>query len=118
MARKIIETGPTFVHDPPTGGTNIGIPETPATGDESRTVTTWSEGTFMAPAAGVDDTTVRTLDTVVAVDFVPGPDPWRPSLCFRTRYTPVPATATTTMNTTPITRIRGHRDRGGSTSIW
>jgi hypothetical protein len=57
----------TFVHDPLTGGLKVGIPAVLLTWAERRTVTTWSDGTLVAPVAGTVDRTVSGFGAAVVV---------------------------------------------------
>jgi hypothetical protein len=54
-----IDEVPTRFQVPATGGLNTGRPLVPATGADNVTVTTWSDGTFVAPDAGTVDITDR-----------------------------------------------------------
>ncbi len=74
LAAKDSEVGPTRIHDPGTGGSKVGIPAATATGAESLTVTSWSDGTLAAPLAGTVDTTVSGSGLMV----VATPPPVRP----------------------------------------
>ncbi len=67
--------GPVCVHDPLTGGLNIGIPSVPATASERWTVTTWVDGTSVAPVAGVVDTTASGRAATVSPERPPRVDP-------------------------------------------
>ena len=53
-----------FFQVPATIGSNVGTAVTVATGSDSVTVTTWSDGTSVAPVAG----TVATTDSGCAAD--------------------------------------------------
>jgi hypothetical protein len=61
VAWKVRAVGPAFTHDPGTGGLKAGMPDAPASGADMETVTTWSDGTSVAPVAGTVDATVSAL---------------------------------------------------------
>ena len=65
--------GPVWVHDPLTGGLNIGMPAAPDTGSERWTATSWVDGTSVAPEAGVVDTTASALATATSPERRPRP---------------------------------------------
>jgi hypothetical protein len=116
-ATKDSDVVPTFVHDPLTGGSNVGIPDGPATGNDRRTVTTWSDGTSVAPVDGTVDTTASVLLARAPVAAPLGARPGRRAawLCLPITYAP----AATARRTTTIETTQGkRRRRGGGTSIW
>ena len=70
VASNTSEALPDLCHVPGTGGENVGVPVPMVTGAESFTVTTWLEGTSVAPGAGVVEATVRGATAVVGVAAV------------------------------------------------
>ena len=115
-ATKVKVLPPARRHVPATGGLNMGRPVALATGADRVTVTVWSDGTSVAPAAGTVDITAswRTgaVDEVLGVpDGCPEDVEWllRPS-----RKAPEAiATTATTRTTTHAVRCR----RGGGFRI-
>ncbi len=67
VASNTRELRPAFRQVPLTGGEKVGTPSALETGPDRLTVTTWSEGTSVAPAAGVVDATVNGTTGVVEV---------------------------------------------------
>ena len=67
------DVGPDFRQVPVTGGEKVGVPVVLDTGPERFTVTTWSEGTSVAPSAGVVESTVNGVGGTVVV-AEPPPD--------------------------------------------
>src|SRR5277367_6485942 len=111
--------GPTRIHVPFTGGSKAGMPAALVTGAESLTVTSWLDGTLVAPLAGTVDTTASGFGGAVVVTAAPDP-PWAepapPLPCLPNAYAPAPTTRTAATTTTTIQTFRWRL--GGGTSIW
>ena len=99
VASKVMVAGPDFCQVPATAGLSVGLVHPLRIGEDRVTETFWSEGTSMAPPAGVVATTVSggtALDDepgsvpVVRVDAEGPADVCRPA-----RNAPTPTTATT-----------------------
>ena len=107
---------PTLVQEPLTAGAKEGMVASATMASENRTVTTWFDGTLMAPAAGTEDSTERGLGA--ATGCPPEPDrlaPARlpPPLCRPSVNAPMPTATTATITITTMTARR--TGWGGST---
>ena len=76
VASNASDLGPAFRQVPLTGGEKVGVPVPGETGTERLTVTTWFEGTWVAPWAGVVEATVKGGAGAVVVAGGLRPAPW------------------------------------------
>lgn len=102
-AAKVNVDGPTWSQLPLTGGSKGGRFDDPETGAEKWTVTAWSEGTPVAPLAGVVERIVRGAAVVVDEDAAGRPDEVGRPACRPAANAPIaPATTATTATPTII----------------